>query len=402
MNEKQKPAGRFNILITSDAVPADGEGGAATAMWETAKRLAKRGHTINVLTCGAKGLKRKEEIDGIPVWRFGRNIFSSSLYFRQINKEKPVDVLLTHQPFSASGLMPWLFRKKIPHVHFFYSPWPEEYLLKCSGKRTPFITHAAGVLLRRLMEKIAVSTADAVVVLSDYIKSKLKELYCPPDSKVRLIPGGIDLKKFNPPHSQNEKMEIRKGLNLPQDKFLLLTVRNLKSRMGLENLLLAMQKLYSEFPDIIFLVIGGRGDLETKLKKMAGDLKIEKSVRFTGFIPQEKLPAYYRAADLFVLPTKSLEGFGLVILESLACGTPVMGTPVGAIPEVLAPLDKRLIFNGTENHHIYTGIRDFINRNKNSDPEIIRQTCRGFVEQRYSWEKFTDGVENILYEIKQV
>src|SRR5207249_11624167 len=62
---------------------------------------------------------------------------------------------------------------------------------------------------------------------------------------------------------------------------------------------------------------------------------------FLGFIPDETLPSYYHAADVFVLPTRELEGFGLVTVEALACGTPVLGTPVGATPEVLSGLEDR-------------------------------------------------------------
>src|SRR5207249_11052699 len=67
---------------------------------------------------------------------------------------------------------------------------------------------------------------------------------------------------------------------------------------------------------------------------------------FLGFIPDETLPSYYHAADVFVLPTRELEGFGLVTVEALACGTPVLGTPVGATPEVLSGLDASLVFRG--------------------------------------------------------
>jgi glycosyltransferase involved in cell wall biosynthesis len=103
------------------------------------------------------------------------------------------------------------------------------------------------------------------------------------------------------------------------------------------------------------------------------------------------LSRYYQAADFFVLPTRELEGFGLVILEAMACGTPVLGTPIGAIPETVGLFDKNLLFEGSQGKDMKTKLEDVINR-----PEKYRfdpQACRKFVEERFSWEKMADAFE---------
>ena len=91
-------------------------------------------------------------------------------------------------------------------------------------------------------------------------------------------------------------------------------------------------------------MIGGAGPLDAALREMAAREGLAERVRFAGFIPESRLPSYYRMADLFVLPTRELEGFGLVTLEALASGVPVAGTPVGGTPEILSRLEPNLLF----------------------------------------------------------
>jgi glycosyltransferase involved in cell wall biosynthesis len=110
--------------------------------------------------------------------------------------------------------------------------------------------------------------------------------------------------------------------------------------MGLEILLRAFRLLAREVPDL-HLAIGGSGPLEGMLRALRGSLGLSDRVRFLGYVPEAALPGLYAAADLFVLPTEQLEGFGLVTVEALACGTPVVGTPVGATRRASLGIDPR-------------------------------------------------------------
>src|SRR5947208_928866 len=138
---------------------------------------------------------------------------------------------------------------------------------------------------------------------------------------------------------------IRGELGLSADRAILLTVRNLEARMGLDNLLGAMAVLKVRRPSAL-LLIGGAGSLRGALEAQSQALGLSEHVKFLGFVPDAELPRYYQAADVFVLPTRELEGFGLVTVEALACGTPVLGTPVGATPEILRALCPTLVFRG--------------------------------------------------------
>ena len=104
--------------------------------------------------------------------------------------------------------------------------------------------------------------------------------------------------------------------------------------MGLENLVMAMPTILKENPSA-YLVIAGDGPLREPLIALAKSLGIENSVRFEGFVHMDKLPEYYSVADLFILPTVALEGFGYVTIEALSCGLPALGTDIGGTKEIL-------------------------------------------------------------------
>ncbi|MDH7571582.1 MAG: glycosyltransferase family 4 protein, partial [Armatimonadota bacterium] len=214
-----------------------------------------------------------------------------------------------------------------------------------------------------------------------------------PPQKVMRIAGGVDTVRFRP---VCDRAALRRSLGLPTDRRVLLTVRNLVPRMGLENLLAAMVPVCARFPDAL-LIIGGSGPLAEPLRMQARDLGLSAHVRFAGFIPEDALPGYYAAADLFVLPTRCLEGFGLVTIEAMACGTPVLGTPVGGTQEILQRFDPALLFAGTEPDHLADGILRHLRRV--CGDEALRTRCRRYVEEHYSWDVVIDRVEAIFCQV---
>ena len=167
--------------------------------------------------------------------------------------------------------------------------------------------------------------------------------------------------------------------------------------MGLEILIRAMAILRRHVPEVL-LLIGGMGSLRDDLESLTASLDLNDHVRFVGFVPDEQLPLYYQAADLFVLPTRELEGFGLVTVEALACGTPVLGTPVGATPEILLPLRSDLIFPGTDPDAIAQLILEHHQRLR-SDPDghqALRNACRRHAVDRYAWPPLIKALEEVL------
>src|SRR5206468_322339 len=235
------------------------------------------------------------------------------------------------------------------------------------------------------LERACLRRATAIQVLSDYSSELLWKLYRISREKVVKIPGAVDTASFRP---AEDRAAVRKALDLPAERSLLLTVRNLEGRMGLDLLIRTMAILTQNMPEAL-LLIGGAGTLRRELESLSNALGLRERVRFLGFIPDAALPLYYQAADVFVLPTRELEGFGLVTVEALACGTPVLGTPVGATPEILVPLSPALVFRGLAPETMAEDLRRFLEAERR-DPEAharLRAACRRHAEAHYAWDR---------------
>ncbi len=199
---------------------------------------------------------------------------------------------------------------------------------------------ALEVPLRRF-ENIAISEAHRIVLLSSFSRRILSDRSPAAAQRATLISGAVDTTVFTP----NGRTRARRELGLDPAERLVFTVRRLVPRMGLDNLIDAVALL----PDggDLRVAIAGVGELEAELRDRANRLDLGGRLRFLGRVADAELPLWHRAADLFVLPTVAYEGFGLVTAEALASGTPVVGTPVGATPELLEPIDPRLVAGGT-------------------------------------------------------
>jgi glycosyltransferase involved in cell wall biosynthesis len=155
--------------------------------------------------------------------------------------------------------------------------------------------------------------------------------------------------------------------------------------------------LRRRIPDFL-LLIGGAGSLRAHFERLAASLDLQPHVRFLGFIPEADLPRYYQAADAFVLPTRELEGFGLVTVEALACGTPVLGTAVGATPEILRPLNPLLLFRDQTPEAMAEHLGRLLETHLHEREAIrhLRWACRRHVEEHYNWDASVHRLELTL------
>jgi glycosyltransferase involved in cell wall biosynthesis len=284
----------------------------------------------------------------------------------------------------------------VPALYTFLSPAPSEYRARRGmtslHRRGVAGTAAAAALW--LLEWSCVRRASLVHVLSDFSAQQVRSLYGVPSSRIVKIPGGADTERFRP---AADRVAARAALGLRPRVPLLFTVRNLEARMGLDRLLEAMARLRYFHPQA-HLVIAGTGSRADELRQQAAALGVDNTVDFVGFVDDTRLAAYYQAADAFVLPTRELEGFGLVTVEALACGTPVLGTPIGATPEILAPLDPSLLFRDASVAAIADGIDRFL-QGPGADPERgarLRAACRRYAESQYGWAGSVVALEHTL------
>lgn len=403
----------MNILFLNDTVFEDSPGGSSMAMRELGRQLVKRGHRITILVPKTTPhLPDEEMTEGITIVRysFNRNrvgawaslLIAARRTFGQLLTRGRVDLVHAHFAYASLGplLSPGISR--LASVRTFYGPWADEGRIDevLNGREAlwDFIGRGASAvkyLLRQRIEGFSLSRSDPIIALSQYSRQHLIERYCVDSRRIRVIPGGVDSERFKP---AADKAQVRAWLGLPRDKVILITVRRLIPRMGLENLIRAMGRIARENRDI-FLLIGGAGRLKDSLQTLINGLHLSREVRMLGFIPEEVLPLYYQAADICVLPSVALEGFGLVTLEALASGLPVLGTPVGATPEILGRIDKEFLLPGTEPEDVAQGILRFVKqRGLAKHPP---QELRRFVLQEYTWELVGSLTEAVYHEAVQ-
>ena len=384
-------------------------GGAERVLYEESIRLAKKGHTIRILTRKLPfHASDVENIGGVEEHRYTFHEKLFPFFFKSIMSDCrkalrtlegnfPFDIIDFHQPFSAIGVLSLTASRRVPYVYTCHSLSFEEYVSRSSfpGNPLKWMLHHLQISVRKSIEQTVLKKSDHIVVLSEYTREKLERTYGITSAKASIIPGGVDLERFRP---STDKAQIRARLNLPQDKVVLFTVRNLVPRMGLENLISAFKIVQNGSRDVL-LVIGGEGPLELALKNQVNQCGLENSIEFAGYIPDEDLPSYYQMVDLFILPTTELEGFGLVTVEALASGLPVLGTPVGGTREILTKLGPDHLFDDSNPQSIARGILKALSgwATNQAVYKNISETCRKVAEEHYSWDNHVNKLEDLFY-----
>jgi glycosyltransferase involved in cell wall biosynthesis len=397
----------MNILFVADVSIANVASGSERVLYEQCTRLARKGHEIHLLTRKLPSHRSHlETVDGVKEWRYSFNkelpypIRSIFLHcrrsFNAIQRESSSYLINFHQPFSAAGVLSSPASRGIPTIYTCHSLSFQEYASQSSAPTNAKerLFYRLQLQARRLTEKSALRKSNHIVVLSEYTKEKLENTYGLPPAKIHVIPAGVDLTHFRP---NDDKRSLRNHLGIPSRNFTLLSIRNLEPRMGLENLIQAFKNILAEKTHVS-LVVGGEGPLAQNLKSLAIAAGVEDSVKFVGYIPEEELPYYYQMADLFILPTRELEGFGLVTVEALASGLPVLGTPVGGTKEILAHMGPEFLFSDASPESIARLILQSMG-GWATNPQVYNQIsrkCRKVAENHFSWGAHITRLENLF------
>lgn len=400
----------MKILTIADFFYPETVGGSAIMAYEIMKELAARGHDITVLTRQKEGLGSTGQIDGMQVCRYPlprREVYFPAAVIRSARMVRKLlvsgDFDLVNAHHASGGFSAQLVNAlcaSLPYVFFFQGPWHKEakakdgFPVETVGQSVVSRGNAfadLGYSLRRGADWFILKNCAALVTLSDYMFHEAMEIHPFLHQKHHKIPGGVDVARFKP---VEDKAQLRRELSLPQDMLILLTVRRLSARMGLENLVRAMAIVEKQRNDVM-LIIGGKGELGGCLKQLVEDLGL-KNTFLPGYISYDReLPRYYQASDLFVMPSVTLEGFGLSTIEAMACGVPVLGTPTGGTPEILREVTPDFVLPGVTSEVIADGILQKLPRLR--DPALQAQVCA--FAQRYSWKRIADSVEVLFQDL---
>lgn len=223
----------------------------------------------------------------------------------------------------------------IIHSHFLWSAGYVGMRLK-EKYEAPFIVTGHGYDVYDLPFKSkawnkricqVLNSADHIITVSNTNLACIQKLNI--ETPVSVIPNGFDASQFHP----IDQIECREKLGLPVDKKILLTVGNCVAIKGQKYLIEAMKDIHTKYPDVICVIVGG-GELYPNLQKLVVEMGLQNCVRLVGRRPHEEIPLWMNACDVFVLPSLN-ESFGVVIIEAMACGKPVVASNVGGVPEII-------------------------------------------------------------------
>ncbi len=296
----------------------------------------------------------------------------------------PYDVVNIHFALNALPLLPFLDRTT-PRVVHFHGPWAAESKAEGGG--------AVAVALKAALEGYVYRRADRFIVLSGAFKELLAGYGVDP-ARISVIPMGIDATFFRP---AADRAAVRASLAWPADRTVFFTARRLVNRVGLVELLDAV-KIARERDRGFVVKIAGKGPLRAELERRIAELGIGECVELLGFVSEDDLVRSYQAADVTILPTQSLEGFGTIISESLACGTPVIVTPVGGMPEAVAPLGRDLIAASATPRDIAGRMCAVV------DGTLVlpdHDACRAYAVENYSWPLVYDRIRAVFQAAKR-
>lgn len=340
----------MHILITNTEHYADSPGGAPRLAWDEAEYFAAAGHRVTVLAAAMKpDAPEVERIGNICMLRYKLRDFQAADPRRasahqnaardilRRHLQDPVDVVHGHVPLTYLAACD-LYEHEARTMYTIHSPATMEMDIEWpAGTLKQNLRRWFGLPLLKRMERACLQRSSIIASDSEFTRQQMIRIHGRQlGERIQVIPGWVDLQRFN---VIADRAAAKRALGWPLDVPVLFTLRRLVRRMGLDRLIRAVGALRDRGQKL-HLVIGGAGPLRQELEQQVQALNLNDLVQFLGRVSDSDLPTMYGACDAFVLPTAELECFGLIALEALACGRPVLATPVAAIPELLANFEK--------------------------------------------------------------
>jgi N-acetyl-alpha-D-glucosaminyl L-malate synthase BshA len=397
------------LILTSSYPTRDGthEGGFIA---DLVRRLPERGVLPVVLAPHFPGGQFKEFRDGILIFRFPyffplrleRLAYGAGLLFN-----------IRRDFFAFAGIIPFckaeflwtqglLFRERVDIIH---THWliPQGLIGALIHRfiRIPHVATIHGSDLNLIKNnnfltflcRFIVKNSDAITVNSTYMKQQL--LSVDPDSvqKIQVIPMGVDLEKYQKVDISDVKQKF--GTN-----HIILSVGRLIDWKGTIHLIDAMPMVLQHNPNTLLLIIGS-GPEKEHLVQRTHELSLEEKVKFLGKVNDDDLVAYYHVADVFVLPSVNksgkTEGLGVVLLEAMASGCPVIGSNVGGIPDIITDCENGFVVPERDSIQLAERIVRLL-----LDTEL-RETFRknGYnkIKESFSWDRISNQFASVYQQV---
>ncbi|MCZ7381943.1 MAG: glycosyltransferase family 4 protein [Candidatus Methanoperedens sp.] len=400
------------LVITSNFPRYDGDS-LGWFIHEIDKRLNNNGFNMYVLAPHNHNAKFMEVIDGVKVSRFsyfypysyqklayGNGIpynikrshlakiqvplfFCSELFNSiQIIKKEDIDIIHSHW-LLPSGLVGAICSRifDIPHIATIH------------GSDVNTIKKSK---ILRIICSFIIKNSDIITTNSSYTKNILLLINNNIENKVKIIPMGTDINYFRLEDNKNLK-ECFKA------KYLILSVGRLVELKGIRYLIIAMKDLIRNFPKAK-LVIVGDGPEKEKLEKLTESLSLKDNVIFEGYIKNFNLHKYYASSDVFVLPSITIngqsDGLGVVLLEAMACSTPVIGTAAGGLTDIIKHNYNGFLIPEKSSRDLADSISELLTNE--SLAKKFRENGLKTIKEKFSWnhviEEFHEIYEQVIEE----
>jgi len=325
----------MEVCILSRSVLVHGQGGLERHIQLLGRELVRLGHGVDVLTTSHPASPEKrtslsvEGVDyhflaGCPPGTYSRNWWMAS---KEALSGLTPDIIHS-QSIGAYGALGQIRRRRLPLVATCHGTPISDAATKVRsfGLRT----NPADLLatMSKLPHHMRVYGASRrIIAVGPNLAEHLGSSGLVPRQKITVVLNGIDTDVFTPREGNAG------GKNATRGPFIFSLSRVVEEK-GFQYLIKAMHDIVAKHPDAR-LVIGGTGPFVPQLKTLAEKENVRKAIDFSGPIPEEELPARYRACDLFALATTHVEGLPLVLPEALACGKPLAASRIGGVPDVV-------------------------------------------------------------------
>jgi D-inositol-3-phosphate glycosyltransferase len=374
-------------------------GGMSVYIRELAYELGQQGHLVDIYTRvhdpedrqiyelnrNARLIHLRAGEDGeihkLAVYSCLPDFVSNLESFRTYNNLR-YDLIFSHYWLSALAGVYLQQRWHVPHTAMFHTLGAVKNAIK---EGACLALEEDELRLRIETEKGLVQKCHHIVAPTEREKEELVRHYSASAEKISVVPCGVNLKQFKP----LDKAQARQYLGLGNDRIILFVGR-IDPLKGIDKLIKALPYL-SNTQGLKLLVIGGGENSQheiEQLRKLAYNLKIQNSVAFLDLVRHEQLPYFYSAADVCVVPSY-YESFGLVALESLACGTPVVATDVGDFKNIIREGENGYVVRDNVPHHLADRIALLLSR-PSADAEYA-QLIRATVN-RFDWSNIAEAI----------
>lgn len=379
----------MRIAIISYIYPTQKNPSSGIFVHAQAKEIVRQGHKVEVFTSGDRGMKKYEELDGVSIKRicFSQNSgffihglsFGLKIALHLLTCKKKYDIVHSHFLGMSSIIIGKVCRlRNLP------------YVITSHGTSWEFEQSGA---LKQALIRASLRYPKKIICVSRATKGILRQYA--DYRKLVVVGNGVDTSWTKP---STPKRQFKRSLGL-QGKKILLSVSDLVEKKGIDIIVKCLPQILSRFPSTHYIIIGD-GPEKERLKNKVRELKLGKSVSFTGYLPQKKLADYYNACDVFVLMSRqmsnAMESFGIVYIEASYFGKPVIGGKGGGTADAIEEGKSGFLIDYNKPDKLIKTISDLLKdadlRKRMGDYGKIR------IKDKFLWPKIVKDILKLYSE----